>query len=305
MTTWTIKKLLDWMSQYFTDNKIDSPRLSAEILLSDLLAMKRMELYINFDREVTPDELTQLRGLVKRAINHEPICYLTGHAQFYSMEFEVDKSTLIPRPETEMLVEKAIDHLRKRSGNDHILDLCTGSGCIAAAIGKNYSDCEIVATDISQDALEIAQKNIEKYELTERINLLCGDLYEPIISELDGKKFDIITTNPPYITESEYESLDKNVRDYEPKHALIAGVDGLDIYKRIIEDVDKFLSSDGILLMEIGYRQGDAIRELLEKSGCFEEIKIDKDFSNNDRVVSAFRIAQEKSEGELFEELND
>jgi len=303
MTTWTPKKLLEWMSEYFGENNIDSPRLCAEMLLADVLQMQRMELYINFDKEVAQDKLLVLRSLVKRAVAHEPVSYLIGKSQFYSMEFEVDKHTLIPRPETEMLVEKAIDNLRSRRGKQRVLDLCTGSGCIASAIAASCPECKIIASDICENALAIAEKNIEKHNLTEQIHLLCGDLYEPIVAQLDGEKFDVIATNPPYVTTSEYAALDKNVKDFEPKQALVAGIDGLDIYKRIIDRIGEFLKDDGILLMEIGYRQGDAIRELLEESGCFEEIKIEKDFCNNDRLVTAYRIATEKSEGELFEEI--
>ncbi|MHC4950831.1 MAG: peptide chain release factor N(5)-glutamine methyltransferase, partial [Planctomycetota bacterium] len=179
--------------------------------------------------------------------------------------------------------------LRQREGTQQVLDLCTGSGCIAAAIAKNVEDVRVVATDISDAALKVAAENIEKLNLANKVQLLCGDLFDPIIEGLDAAKFDLIISNPPYVSEAEYESLDKNVKAYEPAHALLAGADGLDVYKKIAEKVDDFLKPDGALMMEIGYAQGPAIRELLEKTGIFKNITIEKDFANNDRIAIGYK----------------
>jgi release factor glutamine methyltransferase len=292
MQTWTIKKLLNWITQYLTDKGIDSPRLSAELLLSHVVGLKRIELYTQFDRSVPPEQLDHLRDLVKRAGQNEPIAYLVGRTEFYSLEINVTPDCMIPRPETELLVERAIEFLREhRSGTQFICDLCTGSGCIAIAIAKNFSDARIIATDICEAALTVAAENIQKHQLSEKITLLCGDLFDPIISGLDANEFDLIISNPPYVSITEYERLDKNVKDYEPKKALFAGVDGLDIYCRIIEKAGRFLKSDGALMLEIGYAQGPAVKELLEKTGDFHEIKIEKDFHDNDRIVSALKLS--------------
>jgi release factor glutamine methyltransferase len=168
-----------------------------------------------------------------------------------------------------------------------VCDLCTGSGCIAVAIGKNFSDCRIIATDICDAALSVAANNIEKYQLKERVKLLCGDLFDPIVPQLDVEKFDLIVCNPPYVSSAEFEKLDRNVKDYEPKQALFAGDDGLDIYRRIIKDVNQFLKPDAALMLEIGYKQGEAAQQLLEQTGCFSGIAVEKDHCGNDRVAIA------------------
>ena len=289
MPGWTPTKLLDWMTQFFTDKQVDSPRLSAEMLLSYVLDMQRIELYVNFEKEVPQDKLDELREMVKRAAEHEPIAYLVGKTEFYSMEIEVSRDTLIPRPETELLVEKAIDVLRAKKDRKYVLDLCTGSGCIAVAIAKNCPDVKLIATDVCEKAVAVAERNIEKHNLTERIHLLQGDIFDPIVEKLDETEFDLIVSNPPYVTESEYLELERNVKDYEPCKALVAGADGLDVYKRIAEKLGDFLKPDGVVIFEIGYKQADAVREILESTNLFNGIDVLKDFCNNDRVIIAKR----------------
>jgi len=291
MQNWTIQKLLNWVTQYLTEKAIDSPRLSAELLLSYVLELKRIELYTQFDKLVSKQQLDILHNLVKRAGQNEPIAYLTGKTEFYSLQLEVNPDCMIPRPETELLVERAIEFLRKRSGTQFVCDLCTGCGCIAVAIAKNFPDARIIATDISASALDIAAQNIEKYNLKDKIALLCGDLFEPVIPQLDVEKFDLIVCNPPYVSAAEYEKLDKNVKDYEPRLALYAGKDGLDIYRKIIEKADEFLKPDAALMLEIGYAQGPAVKKLLETTGIFAEIKIEKDPHNNDRIEIAKKLS--------------
>ena len=287
MEAWTIKKLLDWISGYFETNGVDAPRLSAELLLCDVLKLERIQLYTLFDKAVAANDLATLRAMVKRAAEHEPVAYLVGRCEFYSLPLTITSDCLIPRPETEHLVERAVDFLRRRPAPQRMLDVCTGSGCIAAAVAKNVPQVEIVATDISDAALAVAATNIEKLGLTGRVQLLCGDLFDPILSGLDDTRFDLIVSNPPYVSDAEFEALDKNVKDYEPHLALRAGVDGLDVYQRIIEHVGDFLKPDGGLMMEIGFAQGEAIRQLLTDSGLFKEVKIEKDFANNDRIAIA------------------
>jgi len=320
---WTIQKLLIWTIEYLTKKGIDQPRLSAELLLGHVLQMKRIELYTQFNKSVTSEQLERLKDLAKRAGQNEPIAYLVGKTEFYSLELDVNSDCMIPRPETELLVERAIEFLRARpvrnamvgdvrkttffsnvscnmlqnnkisngAGPDAqlVFDLCTGCGCIAVAIARNYPNAQIIATDISASALKVAAENVEKYKLKDRIGLLCGDLFDPIMPYLEADKFDLIVANPPYVSADEFETLDKNVKDYEPKLALFAGADGLDIHRRIIDNAPSFLKSDGALMLEIGFAQGQAIRELLEQTGIFYKVKIEKDFHNNDRIVSARR----------------
>lgn len=289
MEIWTIQKLLNWITEYFTQKGMDSPRLSAELLLCHVLKLERIQLYTFFDRAVSKPELDTLRALVKRGAEHEPVAYLVGRCEFYSLSLTITPACLIPRPETELLVERAIHFLRKRSGSQAVLDLCTGSGCIAAAIAKNVATAQVTATDICDAALAVAAKNIEAHKLSERVRLLCGDLFDPVVKGLDAPAFDVIVSNPPYVSEGEYETLDKNVKDYEPKHALLAGVDGLDVYRRIVAQAGEFLKGDGALMMEIGYAQGAAVKALLEEAGDFQSVRIEKDLSNNDRIAIALR----------------
>ena len=312
MQAWTIQKLLNWITKYLTERSIDSPRLSAELLLSGVLELKRIELYTQFDKPVTKQQLDKLHDLVRRAGQNEPVAYLIGKTEFYSLEFNITADCMIPRPETEMLVQRAIEFLRTRAvrnstsgktmqrvqisngvrpGTQLVCDLCTGSGCIAVAIAKNFPDARIIATDICDAALNVAAENVEKHQLKDRIKLLHGDLFDPIMPQLDVDKFDLIVCNPPYVSAAEYEKLDKNVKDYEPKIALFAGADGLDIYRRICEKAEQFLKSDGGLMLEIGFAQGQAVRELLEQTGAFAEITIEKDLHNNDRIAIARRTS--------------
>ena len=287
--TWTIQKLLNWVTEYLTSKGIESPRLSAELLLSHVLELKRIDLYTQFNKPVPQHQLDQLHELVKRAGLHEPVAYLTGKTEFYSLELDITTDCMIPRPETELLVQRSIEFLRTRSGIQFVCDLCTGSGCIAVAIAKNFTNARVTATDISAAALAVAALNVDKHQLNEHVRLLCGDLFEPIIKQLDVSQFDLIVCNPPYVSTSEYENLDINVKDYEPASALLAGEDGMDVYHRIIEKADELLKPGAALMLEIGYSQGPSIRELLEQTGSFTEIKIEKDFHDNDRIIIAGR----------------
>ena len=287
MESWTIQKLLNWVTGYFTDKGIDSPRLSAELLLSFVLDLKRIELYTQFNKAVEQERLSHLHELVRRAGEHEPIAYLTGKKEFYSLDFDITKDCLIPRPETELLVERAIEFLRNRTGEQLVCDLCTGCGCVAIATARNFPSCKIVATDISDAALEVAERNILKHGLGNRLKLLHGDLFEPVIAGLGPAKFDLIVCNPPYVSEPDYEKLAPNVKDFEPKSALTAGQDGLDIIKKIITDANQHLKPTGTLMLEIGNEQGAAVRKLLEDTHHFDTITIEKDYQKLDRLAAS------------------
>jgi len=288
MAGWTIQKLLNWITDYFGEKQIDCPRLSAELLLSSVLSLSRIELYTNFQRPVSKEQLDRLHVLVKRAAQNEPIAYLTGKSEFYGLEINVSPACMIPRPETELLVDKAVEFLRGSSGR-LVCDLCTGSGCIAIAIAKNLPKARIIATDISEKALAVAAENIEKHNLKNQIRLLCGDLFAPIIPPLDAAKFDLLVCNPPYVSKPDFEKLDKNVKDYEPRTALLAGADGLDIYRKLCKTIGNFLKPKAVLMLEVGIGQSNAVKKLLEDAGCFAEIKIEKDFNKIARIIIAKR----------------
>jgi release factor glutamine methyltransferase len=287
MQTWTIQKLLNWITDYLTGKGIDSPRLSAELLLSHVVGLKRIDLYTQFDTPVEQTQLDRLHSLVRRAGEHEPIAYLVGKTEFYSLEIDVTGDCMIPRPETELLVQNAVEFLRTRNGTQLVCDLCTGSGCIAVAIAKSCPDMRIIATDSSEAALRVAAQNVRKYQLNDRIELLCGDLFDPLAAGSDASEFDLIVCNPPYVSAAEFETLDKNVKDYEPRSALHAGRDGLGVYRKIVEKVDRFLKPTAALMLEIGYAQGEKVAQLLEQANVFIDIKMEKDFQDHDRVVIA------------------
>ncbi len=290
MNTWTIKALLDWMTPYLADKGIDAPRLCAEMLLCHVLGKQRIQLYTEFDAVVSPPNLTALRELVKRAAEQEPVAYLVGKAEFYSLEFDVSPACLIPRPETELLVQRAIEFIRTRGDHPRVLDLCTGCGCIAVAIAKNVTGCQVTASDISDKAVSVAEKNVTQYGLADHVTLLLGDLWEAIEGQ---EPFDLIVSNPPYVSISEYQSLDKNVRDYEPNSALLAGPEGLDIYQRIIPEAGRYLKPSGLLMMEIGYQQGEIVQKLLGQTKQFQDIEVIQDFQKHDRVVKATLVSSE------------
>jgi release factor glutamine methyltransferase len=283
----TIQKLLNWAADYLANKEIDSARLSAELLLSCVLHMKRIELYAHSDRHLTRQQAENLRELVERASQHEPVAYIIGKAEFYSLEFSVRRDCMIPRLETELLVDSSVEFLRARTGSQLVCDLCTGCGCIAVAIAKNFKDAQIIATDISDSALRTAAQNVERYDLNDRIELRCGDLFAPLAIRSDADRFDLIVCNPPYVSAAEYEKLDRSVRDYEPKLALFAGADGLDISRRVIREVGSFLKPNAGLMLEIGYTQGPPVKKLLEQAATFTNIKIEKDLQNHDRIAIA------------------
>jgi release factor glutamine methyltransferase len=286
---WTIQKLLTWITDYLTQRQVDAPRLSAELLLSHVLGLKRIDLYVQFSRVVEKEQLAQLRDLTKRAGLHEPVAYLVGKTEFYSLEIEVTRDCLIPRPETELLVQRTIEFLRTREGPQYVCDLCTGSGCIAVVIAKNCPNAKVVGADISSAALAVAARNVAKHGLGDRIQLDSGDLLDALVPHVDVTSFDVIASNPPYVSTADYEKLDKNVKDYEPKEALLAGPEGLDVYRRIFEKIDPFLKSGGGLFLEISYAQGQSVPQLLEQTGLFTDIKLEKDVHANDRLVTARR----------------
>ncbi len=271
------------MTPYLGDKEIDAPRLCAEMLLAHVLGMQRIELYTGFSRVVPPAQLDTLRALVKRAGEHEPVAYLVGKTEFYSIEFDVGSGCLIPRPETELLVQQAVELLRSRDGTHSVLDLCTGSGCIAVAIAKNHVSSHLVATDLCEEAIAMADRNIRKHDQAERIELVQGDLFDPV----ESRRFDLIVSNPPYVTTVDYTQLDPNVRDYEPRLALDGGPDGLDVYRRILARGPQHLKDNGILMLEIGYDQGSAIKSLFEQVPVFKEVDIHKDLQGHDRVIVA------------------
>lgn len=278
---WTILKILRWTTDYFEDRDIESARVDAEVLLADLLGLERIELYAHFDRPLVDDELAAYRKRVKRRAQHEPCAYIVGHREFWSLDLQVDSRVLIPRPDTETLVRATLDVVDEEF-DGRLVDVGTGSGAVAIAIAHERPHLQVAATDTDDDALEVAATNVENHDLDERISLFAGDLLEPLND--DWPPVDVVVSNPPYIAEYEYDQLQPTVRNHEPVDALLAGEDGLDVIRRLIPAAHRALKPGGHLLFEIGHRQGDAVRELLDEAG-FEEIDIIPDYGDRDRVA--------------------
>ncbi|MEE8638637.1 MAG: peptide chain release factor N(5)-glutamine methyltransferase [Candidatus Margulisiibacteriota bacterium] len=283
--TWTIGKILDWTTDYFKKFKIEWPHLEAEILLAHALGLKRIELYTNHERILTDEELSRFKGLIQRRSKHEPVAYITGYQPFMSLDFYVDRSVLIPRPETEKLVEVAIDAVK----SPHVLrsapliaDIGTGCGAIAISLAKYLPNIKVIGIDSSPEAIKIAQRNAEHHQVTDRSQFIVGNLFEPL-----KEKADIIVSNPPYIRSSEIDKLQTDVKDWEPRQALDGGEDGLDYIKKLIENAPGHLESKGLLLIEIGYDQGEKAKELAENTKKYGEIKIIKDLNGKDRILKA------------------
>jgi release factor glutamine methyltransferase len=289
--TWTVRRLLEWTTGFFTRKDVDAPRLSAELLLAHVLNVPRIKLYTDYERPLADRELTVYRGLVKRAGEQEPIAYLTGRGFFFNLEFEVGPGVLIPRPDTETLVENVLQTARATPGMEspRVLDLCTGSGCIACAIAHRIKSANVIAIDLSEPAVMIARRNVQRLGLADRVEVLQGDLYEPLKNAVDAQPFNLIVANPPYIPTSQVDSLDRNVRDYEPKLALDGGLDGLFVHRRILEQAAYRLAPGGRIYLEIAHDQGEEARAMVESHAGLENVRLLRDYGGKDRVVTAVR----------------
>ncbi|MDP9174055.1 MAG: peptide chain release factor N(5)-glutamine methyltransferase [Planctomycetota bacterium] len=287
--TWTVQRLLEWTTPFFDRKGIESSRLSAELLLAHVLGVPRIKLYTDYQRAVGAQPLTAYRELVRRAAVQEPVAYLTGKAHFFNLEFIVSRDVLIPRPDTETLVENVIQLLRLETGleSPRILDLCTGSGCIAASIAQNVKTSNVIATDISPAAVAIARQNVEKLGLAGRVSVLEGDLFNALESMVDRQPFHLIVSNPPYIATGQIAGLDRSVKDYEPVSALDGGLDGLVIHRRILKEAPALLLPGGQIFLEIAFDQGALAKEVAAEYPAFERVRILKDYAGNDRVLAA------------------
>lgn len=280
---WRVIDLIEWTTEYFKKQGISSPRLDAELLLGFVRKKERLQLYLDFEKIVPKKQLAQYRELVKKRSQRIPVSYLTNNKEFQSLSFYVDENVLIPRPETEVLVETV---LKDKSKNRKLLDIGTGCGAIAVSIAKERPEWEIFATDLLPEVTEVAKRNARKHDLEEKISFLQGDLFEPIDFNM---RFDWIVSNPPYIASDKFDDLMPEVRDHEPRIALDGGEDGLDFIRRLIDEAPSFLASEGKIVIEIGFDQGSAVKKLVENNSAYTECDIIQDYSDNDRVVIAHR----------------
>ena len=286
---WTVKRLLEWTVAFFGRRGVEPGRLSAELLLGHVLSLPRIKLYTDYLRPLSPDELNAFRGLVKRAAEQEPVAYLIGKSPFFNVELVVTRDVLIPRPDTEVLVEHVLQQFRLRPGLEmpRVLDLCTGSGAIACAVAHHHKRTTAVAADVSEKAVEVARRNVEQLGLSDRVAVARGDLYAALDGLPDAGPFDMILANPPYIPSGRIASLDRSVRDYEPRLALDGGDDGLDPHRRILAGAPGRLNAGGRVYLEIDDGQADAARTAADEVGAFEDVRILKDSAGQDRVLTA------------------
>lgn len=283
MNDWTIIKLLSWTESYFQSHSIDSPRLTGELLLAYSLDIKRLDLYLQHDRPLNKNELSHFKALIKKRAENQPLAYITGEKSFYESDFEVTKDVLIPRPDTETIVEQALKilNVNKKNRPWNILELGTGSGAIIISLAKEKSHNYYFASDFSIAALEIAKKNAEKI-ISNKINFFCTDWFSSI---KESMQFDLIISNPPYIPSSDIAKLEPEIRKFEPMLALDGGKDGLKSFRFILKKAHCYLAPGGVILLEIGFDQKDGLINIVNKYSLYQSIKFIKDLAGHNRVA--------------------
>ncbi len=284
---WTILKVLQWTTEYFRSKGFEQPRADAEVLLAHALGLERIRLYLNYDRPLSHDELARFRSLIRRRAAFEPAQYITGKQEFWSLPFEVTPSVLIPRPETETLIEQAMLECRELEAarTVSIIELGTGSGNIAVALAKFVKNASVVSIDNSQDAIDLARENAVAHNVAARIEFSVMDMFEPV-DQLLLRRFDLLVSNPPYISAEEWETLPTEVKRYEPRSALTDSRDGYEHHQRIVELAPYLLKNDGTLLVEVGFGQARPVCDMLRKSGFRDVVSI-PDLQGVQRVVKA------------------
>lgn len=288
---WTILKLLKWTTAYFKSHKIEQPRVDAEVLLAHALGMTRLDLYVLYERPLENRELEVFKALIRRRVRREPVAYIVGEKEFWSMALKVTPDVLIPRPETETLVEATLEIIPADAASKRwrILDLGTGSGAVVLAVASERPGHDFYAVDRSEAALAVAQANARRHGFDKEITWIKGDWFH-VESGAPMGCFDIIVSNPPYIVSNRLERLLPEIRDYEPREALDGGEDGLAAIRRIVKEGPEHLVRGGWLLLEIGYDQWREVETLIRDSGKYAARHVVKDYSGFDRVVCANAI---------------
>lgn len=275
---WRIIDIIKWGEEYFASKGIESPRLNIEILLSELLNSTRLGLYLHYEQPLLKTELEKLKELIKRRVKFEPLAYITGYAYFRELRLKVNRSTLIPRPETELIVDYAEEILNEIHYSSRILDIGTGSGCIAIAIAQKFPNSEIIAIDDSDEALEIAIENAKFYKCQ---NITFRKMN--ILTDIPDDKFDLIISNPPYLSLDEFLQTQPEIRNYERMESLTDGLDGYTFYRRFAQVFPDMLKRSGKFILEIGYNQSAAMYHIFNSEKY--EIEIFKDLNNIERYV--------------------
>jgi release factor glutamine methyltransferase len=268
-----------------------TPGLDAEVFLAAILRTDRAALIRDRDEELRQDVMIEFRALLERRERHEPVHYILGQREFWSITFKVRRGVLIPRPETELVVETSLHILKALAGSGagapiRVADLGTGCGNIAVALALELPDCVIDAVDISEEALECARENVDDNGVAHRVRLHRGDFFEPL--SVEGHKFDVIVSNPPYVSSEEMKELPPEVKDYEPHLALHGGKEGLHYLRQIIDLSPQYLKTGGAVVLELGMQQGKPVLQLMEKRGRYSRCEIIKDYAGLDRVALAY-----------------
>jgi len=306
MTTMTVLGIINTTKEYLAGKGFENARLETELLLSHVLGVSRVELYLDFDRQLDEEELARMRALLRRRLAGEPVQYVTGTASFMFSEFEVNASVLIPRPETEALTEAALEVLGRLLGDGRrqgeatgrgprVADVGTGSGVIATTIAQRFPVASVYAIDSSARALEVARANAERAGVADRIVFLEGRSLEPLADGTMEGPLLAVVSNPPYIPSGDIEKLPAEVRDHEPREALDGGEDGLDCIRAIAQDGPACLEARGVLLIEFGDGQAEAVRALLARG--FEDVEIRNDYAGRERIAVAARPRRTGTEG--------
>lgn len=281
--TWTISKILQWTGNYFESKNIESPRLSAELLICKVLDCDRVSLYVNFQKPLHKNELDEYRNLIKRRVANEPVAYITGEKSFFEFDFKVNRNVLIPRPDTEVLIETILKKFHNRKDeNLKILDLGTGSGAIAISLKHIFKNASVFAVDVSFDAAAVAKNNSEINLGENKVFFLNSSWFSALKEKVS---FDIIVSNPPYIPTKDVDELEPGVKFFEPVLALDGGNDGFDCYRRILSDSGLYLKDTGSLFFEIGFDQKEQMEDLAASSNGFTLEEVVKDYGGRDRVA--------------------
>ena len=279
--SWTLLELIQWTTTFFTEKGIDNPRLDAECLLAHALDIERLRLYLDYEKPATPEERVRFRELItRRADERIPVALLTGAREFWSLPLEVNGDVLVPRPDTETLIEATLRAFAAVPAPRDLLDLGTGSGAIALALAKEYGEARVTAVERSAAALEVAGRNAESLGFAERVRFLQGDLFEPVAEE----SFDVIVSNPPYLAESEAPSLAPELA-HEPKEALFAGPEGTEVLERIVKAASARLRPGGLIGLELAPPQAETVRSWLVEAG-FVDVQTHKDLGGRERVLT-------------------
>jgi release factor glutamine methyltransferase len=289
----TLRSVMIAASRWLSAAGIESARLDAELLLRHVLGIDQAEFYLRLDQAIAIDDERLAWELLQRRGRREPVAYITGHKEFWSLDFVVTPDALVPRPETELLVEAALERTRPPNLRLKILDIGTGSGAIAVCLAKELQQAQITAVDISSPALRIARANAERHGVADRIRFAQGDLFAPVAEERES--FDLIVANPPYIRSGDLSALAPEIRDWEPITALDGGADGLDYYRRMAAGGARYLTAAGQMLLEIGDGMGEAVTQVFAATAGYEMSVVLRDYAGKERVMEARKRPNSRS----------